>query len=68
MSEEEVAFVKPGWWKSRKFWVAVVVSGASWAAAVATGGITVPVALAASSPLLAWMGLEGVADVASRAK
>lgn len=68
MSEEqEVPFTKPGWWKSRKFWAAVATSAAAWAVAVGTGGLTVPVAIAASSPLLAWIGIEGVVDAVGAA-
>jgi hypothetical protein len=65
MTDELTPFEDRTWWKSRKFWSAVVLTGAAWAAAVATGGVTVPVALTASSPLLAWMGIEGVADAVS---
>lgn len=63
MSDEKITPLREArWWESRKFWTAVVTSAAAWASAISTGGVTVPLALAASSPLLLWLGVEGVID------
>lgn len=53
-----------GWYQSRKFVSALLLSVIGFAAALTTGPLTVPVVLMASSPLLAWIGVEGAADVA----
>jgi hypothetical protein len=62
VSHDPIAFSHAGWWKSRKFWSAVASSAACWGVALASGGVTVPVALACSAPLLGWIGIEGVVD------
>lgn len=53
-------------WASRKLWAAVGLTLTCTAIAAATDGLSVDSFLKCATPLLAWMGLEGGADIAGR--
>ncbi len=56
------------WYRSRKFWAAVVSTAIVTTGALTAGPAGAGVALTVASPLLAWMGLLGAADVAAAAR
>lgn len=56
------------WYRSRKFWAAVVSTAIVTSGALTGGPAGAGVALTVASPLLAWMGLLGAADVAAAAR
>lgn len=53
---------------SRKFWLAIVGSVVAFANAYWALGLTVDQVWMFLSPILAYIGIEGVADVVTRAK
>ena len=58
-------WARPQWWASRKFVSAALLTGIGLAVVFTGGAAVTPIAvLAAASPLLGWIGIEGAADVA----
>lgn len=53
------------WYRSRKFWAAVVSTAIIGTGAITGGPAGAGVALTVATPLLAWLGILGAADIAS---
>jgi len=53
-------------WKSRKLWIAILAAAVAFGNAYGDWGMTVEQLFTIIAPLLAFIGVEGIADIKGR--